>query len=219
MGKRLAQNKLVSFPKWYHCTYSIDVLQKIAKEGIKVSKRFSNFSFFPKAAFVSNRPELTRGPLGIAMSNQIEKIATTATNCRIFYPPVRTRTIGPVEYSTKRFVESTNSSFTQLWIGFQLDILLSRPNKSEDPLGYYENAPIAFFFYTSKYHEFTSSQMTNEDIEKGQQLAKKIKVEFLNESKIVELSNFINLASILTLPEEWKEYLEIRESMDSSNLP
>lgn len=194
-NQRLAKGKTVAIPKWYHCTKQMNVLSKIATDRIIVSHKKLH-----KGAFVANVPERLYGPLGVAMSDKIEKQIDSQGNV-VF--PIKVKTLGEdnVVYNnaftpTQIKLEGNDlfSRYTVLWIGFQKSIRLQRRLKNENPLAYYKDAKIAYLYYD---HETLSPN-------KVATLAHKIRVRALTLDQVDKIRRLIDSTFKVNLPANWQ---------------
>lgn len=187
--KKLSENKPVNFPKWYHCTPSSQALASMVNSEIEVRSEKGYLG-----AFVANRPEYGYGKYGIAMSDKIEETGTKKHTIM----PFRAVNQGTVSFGNTND-HSKKTSILQ-WIGFQSSIPLKRSDKQVDPIGYYENQPIAYLFY--KAHGLLS-----DELREAQFVEQKLNLPLVSGDHVEKMLRVINLDQVLVLPKEWEGHI------------
>lgn len=139
---KLYKCKPIGIPKFFHCTtahYVNTILQHpTGIEGQPPGKR----SGYP-GAFASSIPEVGNyGEFCFALSDHIE------TKVKQKYPIVTQ----VVSYGTPVYVgqepknpRGKSDQQPRIWLGFDQPFMLRRPDKTKDPLGYYEETTFALF--------------------------------------------------------------------------
>lgn len=185
--KKINQGKPISIPKWYHCTKSPNIIGKILQSAI----HYSHQGAFP-GAFVANYPATGFGSFGIAMSENIEKTATSRGKLL----PKSSNFSNKVNYG----VISPSDSIVQnqIWLGFQSrrGIPIRHPKKNNDLLKYYKDNTLFSIFY--------DNNQSSLHIDAMKALAKKHKIQVLSLKEANTLRLFIDSTFNLSLPPAWK---------------
>lgn len=195
--KKHNSGKPISIPKWYHCTPKVDNLRSILTSDI----RFESGGY--DGAFVSNKPALSFGTFGIALSSKIEITGIQDPTLNKLVYPKCSREIHPekIVYSDieKPF---QGGAHPLLWLGFQrgkeahhLGIPVRRKVEiiSDKSLEYYDTA-VAFIFAVGgndqEIEELTKNSLCN-------------RVLFLNKDQMEAVEELVSNTFELRLHTSW----------------
>lgn len=189
-SESLEKNKPIDFPKWFHCTKAMHI-NSILKSG-KILVMAVAF----KGAFAATIPETVYGSFCIALGSNIEENAK---------PPLITNVSNwndaPI-YAGEAPLKDTNDSteFPSIWAGYKESILLNRPDKRKDPIGYY--AHTNFCMLANVGDNPTEPDEVLEDSVVEDLAARKIKV--LNNDDFTALTKLMAKTFHCQVPNSWE---------------
>lgn len=187
--KKINQGKLISIPKWYHCTKSPAVVSKIVVSSIL----YQHKGAYP-GAFVANYPATGFGSFGLAMSEYIEKTATINGK----FLPKRSNISSTINYGVQDPANSSTQGQSQLWLGFQRrrGIPIKHHKKATDLLKYYKDTTLFSIFY--------DKNRSLNDIQAIKAIAEKHKIQAINLDEQNALRLLLDSTFTLSLPADWK---------------
>lgn len=192
---QLNKGKLISIPKWFHCTKTSDLVTIIADSRIKYLHKGAY-----AGAFVSNRPETGYGSFGVAMSDNIEKTATRRKN-KPPKLPKQSQFNGDIRYGEVNDNDSpaliNKQEATWVWLGFQKKsgICLKKRKIEKRPLNYYKDNTVSYIFH------YNANQSAIDQLEA---FGKKRKIKVVSYEELNALRTLINTTYELSLPERWE---------------
>lgn len=151
--------KLISIPKWYHCTPRVENVMAIFNSEIAY-KQIKGYA----GAFVSTKPEIeSYGSWCFALSDHIETTGTHMADGTVKLPRY-SQFAGKVEFAEEKKKFASFFSFANLyswlgqfpdaliWFGFQKNIPIAQVLKREKPLEYYRDTTLAYLVYDETRH-------------------------------------------------------------------
>lgn len=197
---RLEKNKPIDIPKWYHCTKRHHINKIIHSGKIKVLHKGAY-----KGAFVSTQPESLYGAYCIALGSNIETKAKK--------PPLISHVSSSAGFVLrdkamlkKKNDDEEEGKLLSVWAGFRQSIALKKPEKSKDPLGYYETTNFLLLGESERnYYSQTSEEWLDGLSSTTQKDLKARKIEILTQNDFQELVRLVNQTLEHTLPYSWKD--------------
>lgn len=183
----LDNRKPIDMPKWFHCTKKEYINDLILSDAIEV-RRISAY----KGAFVSTIPETMFGDYCILLGSGIEKEAKNL--------PVLTKADAkhaPIYVGATPPLKNQEHDVPRIWAGFQENISLGQPDKSNDPIGYYAHSNFLLAYIGDKKNglqQISESNLNN--------LAER-NIVVLDSNDFKTLTHLVSYTFHCHMPDEW----------------